>query len=41
MTVQHSHNIAHEVKDKIRTQIPRVRDVLVHIEPSNEKPGRS
>jgi cation diffusion facilitator family transporter len=34
MTVQHSHDIAHEVKDKIRTQIPRVRDVLVHIEPS-------
>jgi cation diffusion facilitator family transporter len=34
MTVQHSHDIAHEVKDRIRTQIPRVRDVLVHIEPS-------
>jgi cation diffusion facilitator family transporter len=36
MTVQHSHEIAHEVKDQIRTQIPRVRDVLVHIEPSGE-----
>jgi cation diffusion facilitator family transporter len=35
MTVQHSHDIAHEVKDKVRTQIPRVRDVLVHIEPSD------
>src|SRR6266850_1298471 len=39
MTVQHSHNIAHEVKDKIRTQIPRVRDVLVHIEPSGQGKG--
>ena len=37
MTVQHSHNIAHEVKDNIRTQIPRVRDVLVHIEPTGQR----
>jgi cation diffusion facilitator family transporter len=37
MTVKHSHEIAHEVKDKIRTQIPRVRDVLVHIEPNRQK----
>jgi cation diffusion facilitator family transporter len=36
MTVQQSHNIAHEVKDNIRTQIPQVRDVLVHIEPSRQ-----
>jgi len=36
MTVQRSHEIAHEVKDKIRTQNPRVRDVLVHIEPSRQ-----
>ncbi len=34
MTVQRSHELAHEVKDKIRGQIPRVRDVLVHIEPA-------
>ena len=40
MTVQHSHEIAHEVKDKVRDQIPRVRDVLVHIEPSRQRnPG--
>jgi cation diffusion facilitator family transporter len=39
MTVQHSHEIAHEVKDKVRTQIPRVRDVLVHIEPSGQGKG--
>jgi cation diffusion facilitator family transporter len=35
MTVQRSHDIAHDVKDKIRSQIPNVRDVLVHIEPSD------
>ena len=34
MTVQRSHEIAHDVKDRIRSKIPRVKDVLVHIEPS-------
>jgi cation diffusion facilitator family transporter len=34
MTVQRSHEIAHEVKDKIRNRFHTVRDVLVHIEPS-------
>jgi cation diffusion facilitator family transporter len=34
MTVQRSHDIAHDVKDKVRAELPRVRDVLVHIEPS-------
>lgn len=34
MTVLHSHNIAHEVKDRIRSEIPNIRDVLVHIEPA-------
>ena len=34
MTVQHSHQIAHDVKNKVRAQVPRVRDVLVHIEPA-------
>jgi len=33
MTVQRSHDIAHEVKDRIREKQPSVRDVLVHIEP--------
>src|SRR4029077_20173540 len=33
MTVQRAHQIAHEVKDKVRAEVPRVRDVLVHIEP--------
>jgi divalent metal cation (Fe/Co/Zn/Cd) transporter len=33
MTVLHAHEIAHDVKDKIREKIPAVSDVLVHIEP--------
>jgi len=33
MTVQHSHRIGHEVKNKVRAEIPSVRDVLIHIEP--------
>jgi len=33
MTVLHSHEIAHDVKDKIRNTMPAVNDVLVHIEP--------
>jgi divalent metal cation (Fe/Co/Zn/Cd) transporter len=37
MTVLHSHGIAHQVKDNIRAQVPRVRDVLVHIEPQGQK----
>jgi len=37
MTVQRSHEIAHDVKDKIRQEIHPVRDVLVHIEPSTRE----
>ena len=33
MTVLRSHEIAHEVKDKIRDTMPSVNDVLVHVEP--------
>ena len=33
MTVENSHRISHEVKDKVRAEIPSVHDVLVHIEP--------
>jgi cation diffusion facilitator family transporter len=33
MTVLRSHEIAHDVKNKIRETMPSVRDVLVHIEP--------
>lgn len=35
MTVLRSHEIAHQVKDKIRAAMPNVSDVLVHIEPLN------
>ena len=35
MTVLRSHEIAHQVKDKIRAVMPNVHDVLVHIEPLN------
>jgi cation diffusion facilitator family transporter len=40
MTVERSHRIAHDVKDRLRAEIPTVRDVLVHIEPLKTKPGR-
>ena len=33
MTVLRSHEIAHDVKNKIRETMPEVSDVLVHIEP--------
>jgi cation diffusion facilitator family transporter len=35
MTVHHSHEIAHAVKNRIRAELPAVYDVLVHIEPSD------
>jgi cation diffusion facilitator family transporter len=41
MTVQAGHDIAHQVKDKIREKLPNVRDVLVHVEPSGRKPRHS
>lgn len=34
MTVERSHEIAHDVKDKLRAELPSVNDVLVHIEPA-------
>jgi cation diffusion facilitator family transporter len=46
MTVLRSHEIAHNVKDKIRDIIPTVSDVLIHIEPlkipapRNQKPQK-
>ncbi|MGI9474697.1 MAG: cation diffusion facilitator family transporter [Rubripirellula sp.] len=33
MTVDHGHRIGHAVKDRLLVQMPRVRDVHVHIEP--------
>jgi divalent metal cation (Fe/Co/Zn/Cd) transporter len=40
MTVRNSHKIAHEIKDKIRMQLPSVHDVLVHIEPTGDIPQK-
>ena len=37
MTVQRGHEIAHMVKDKVREEIPSVRDVLVHVEPGRHE----
>lgn len=34
MTVLQAHDVAHHVKDRIRSELPAVYDVLVHIEPS-------
>lgn len=34
MTVQRSHEIAHDVKNRLRHDIPNIRDVLIHIEPA-------
>lgn len=34
LTVERAHAIAHQVKDHLRAQLPKVRDVLVHIEPA-------
>ncbi len=36
MTVAHGHAIAHAVKDRIRAELPAVRDVLIHIEPRRD-----
>ena len=37
MTVQRAHNIAHDVKNRVRDRFLAVRDVLVHIEPAGQK----
>lgn len=36
VTVREGHQIAHRVKDAIRRANPRIRDVLVHIEPADQ-----
>lgn len=39
MTVERSHAIAHQVKDRLREHNAAIRDVLVHIEPLYEQPN--
>lgn len=34
MPVSRAHSLAHEVKDRVRAELPAVRDVLVHVEPA-------
>lgn len=33
LTVSEGHRIGHEVKDRLLAEMPRIRDVHVHIEP--------
>jgi cation diffusion facilitator family transporter len=37
MTVAEAHKISHKVKDHVRTKVPEVSDVLIHIEPSHNE----
>jgi cation diffusion facilitator family transporter len=37
-TVREGHDIAHRVKDSILHEVPHVRDVLIHVEPTGESP---
>jgi divalent metal cation (Fe/Co/Zn/Cd) transporter len=34
MTVRRSHELGHEVRERIMQRLPWVADVLVHVEPS-------
>jgi cation diffusion facilitator family transporter len=36
MTVRDAHALAHAVKDAVRDRMPRVADVLVHVEPADD-----
>lgn len=40
MSVEHAHDIAHLVKDRIQENIPRVAEVLIHVEPHPRRPSR-
>lgn len=40
MSVQRSHAVAHEVKNAIQAKLPRVLDVLIHIEPHGQREMR-
>jgi divalent metal cation (Fe/Co/Zn/Cd) transporter len=37
MTVKDSHDLAHQVKQRIKEALPIVKDVLVHVEPAGQK----
>jgi divalent metal cation (Fe/Co/Zn/Cd) transporter len=40
MNVHDAHVLAHRVKDAVRTALPSVKDVLIHIEPASAIPGQ-
>jgi divalent metal cation (Fe/Co/Zn/Cd) transporter len=40
MTVQQGHDIAHQVKSRVREAVPAVNDVLVHVEPGKTSRSR-
>ena len=37
ITVQQGHDIAHQVKARVRQAVPSVNDVLVHVEPGKTR----
>ena len=37
MTVEEAHAVAHEVKDRIRQQLPQITEVSIHVEPYPQK----
>lgn len=41
MNVRDAHTLAHAVKAAVQARVPRVRDVLVHVEPAKEEPAPS
>lgn len=41
LTVHEGHRIAHEVKDAVRAENARVRDVIIHVEPATAEEERS
>jgi cation diffusion facilitator family transporter len=40
MSVEHAHDIAHQVKDRIQENIPQVAEVQIHVEPYPRRPSR-
>jgi divalent metal cation (Fe/Co/Zn/Cd) transporter len=41
LPVRDGHRIAHDVKDAVRADNPRVRDVTIHVEPATEDEERA
>lgn len=36
ISVKEGHNIAHKLKDTLKSEMPEIIDVLIHIEPNTE-----